>query len=31
LHSTPAEFAALMRVEAEKIAKAVHLGGVVLD
>jgi len=31
LHSTPAEFAALMKVEAEKMAKAVQLAGVVLD
>ena len=31
LHSTPAEFAALMRVEADKMAKAVQLAGVVLD
>ncbi len=31
LHSTPAEFAALMKVESEKMAKAVQLAGVVLD
>lgn len=31
LHSTPAEFAALMKVEAEKMAKAVQIAGVVLD
>ena len=31
LHSSPAEFAALMKVEAEKMAKAVQLAGVVLD
>ena len=31
LHSTPAEFAALMKVEADKMAKAVQLAGVVLD
>lgn len=31
MHSTPAEFAALMKVEAEKMAKAVELAGVVLD
>jgi tripartite-type tricarboxylate transporter receptor subunit TctC len=29
--STPAEFAALMKVEAEKVAKAVQLAGVVLE
>ncbi len=31
LASTPAEFAALMKIEAAKIAKAVELAGVVLD
>lgn len=31
LHSSPAEFAALMKVEAEKMAKAVQIAGVVLD
>lgn len=31
LASTPAEFAALMKVEAEKMAKAVQMAGVVLD
>ena len=31
LASSPAEFAALMKVEAAKIAKAVELAGVVLD
>lgn len=31
MHSTPAEFAALMKVEAEKMAKAVQVAGVVQD
>jgi tripartite-type tricarboxylate transporter receptor subunit TctC len=31
LASTPAEFAALMKVESVKIAKAVELAGVVLE
>jgi tripartite-type tricarboxylate transporter receptor subunit TctC len=31
LHSSPAEFAALMKIEAEKMAKAVQIAGVVLD
>jgi hypothetical protein len=31
LASTPAEFAALMKIESVKIAKAVELAGVVLD
>ncbi len=31
MHSTPAEFAALMKVEADKMAKAVQVAGVVQD